>query len=429
MSTIAMCVENLGKLYKIGQRERYLTLRDVLTDRFRRAFSHALNHSRSTVKNDDYIWALRGVAFEIREGEVVGFIGRNGAGKSTLLKILSRITEPTEGHAEIRGRVGSLLEIGTGFHSELTGRENIYFNGAILGMKKREIERKFDQIVEFSEIGKFIDTPVKRYSTGMQLRLAFAIAAYLEQEILLVDEVLAVGDAAFQKKCLGKMSEVASEGRTVLFVSHNMAAVQDLCDRVIWLSDGRIVQDGTPSTVISDYLKTSSSTLTDRVWDDMATAPGNDRIRLHRASVRGENGSTLDQISVRTPIVIELEYWNLMPESNLELSLNVFNEQGVHVLRTMPIHEPTWHGRPLPPGLFRSRCFIPGDLLNDGAHRITLTFHGKQGTVIYTCHDILVFSVLDAREGWLGSWPGAVRPNLRWSTELISIQQTSSSGD
>ena len=292
-------------------------------------------------------------------------------------------------------------------------------------MRKREIERKFDEIVEFSEIGKFIDTPVKRYSSGMQVRLAFAVAAHLEQEILLMDEVLAVGDTSFQKKCVSRMSEAASEGRTVLFVSHNMAAVQDLCDRAIWLADGEIVEDGSAATVISNYLKTSSSTMIDRVWDDMASAPGNDRVRLHSARVVAENGIPLDHITVRTPLVFECEYWNLVPNANLEPSLSIFNERGVHVLRTMPLQDSTWHGRPLPVGLFRSRCFVPGDLLNNGTHRVTLTFLGKQGTVTHPPHDILVFDVHDApdlRGGFLGTWTGAIRPNLKWTTELVASQ-------
>lgn len=295
MTDVAIKVENLGKLYKIGARQnRYDTLRDRLTNIFTAPFKRskvkddsygrskpsalstplpakgstpsALSSSISASNsmphapcsqlpsNDGYIWALKDVSFEVKRGEVVGIIGRNGAGKTTLLKILSRITEPTEGQAEICGRVSSLLEVGTGFHPELTGRENIYLNGAILGMKKAEIERKFDEIVAFAEIEKFIDTPVKHYSSGMYVRLAFAVAAHLEPEILLVDEVLAVGDAAFQKKCLGKMGDVAREGRTVLFVSHNMGAVNHLCQRAIMLHDGSIFDQGSVEKVIQQYL-------------------------------------------------------------------------------------------------------------------------------------------------------------------------------
>ena len=260
MSDIAIRVENLSKLYRIGRREGDKTLRDILADAMYAAFraaASALGGRRETIgprSADDQIWALKDVSFEIQRGEVVGIIGPNGAGKTTLLKILSRITEPTEGYAEIRGRVGSLLEVGTGFHPELTGRENIYLNGAILGMKKVEIERKFDEIVAFAEVEKFIDTPVKHYSSGMYVRLAFAVAAHLEPEILLVDEVLAVGDAAFQKKCLGKMEDISGQGRTILFVSHNMPSIEALCQRAFLLKNGKVVLSGAPEVVINHYL-------------------------------------------------------------------------------------------------------------------------------------------------------------------------------
>src|SRR5579872_3697107 len=249
MSDAVIRVEGIGKRYRVGQRERYRALRDVLSNAFR-------SNGRRAPK--DFIWAVRDVSFDVKQGEVVGLIGRNGAGKSTLLKLLARITRPTVGHAELHGRIASLLEVGTGFHPELTGRENIFLSGAILGMSKAEIVRKFDEIVVFSEVERFIDTPLKHYSSGMGMRLAFAVAAHLEPEILLVDEVLSVGDAQFQKKCLGKMQEVSHAGRTIIFVSHNMAAVQTLCDRVIWLRDGRILQKGLPKPIVCAYLSESA---------------------------------------------------------------------------------------------------------------------------------------------------------------------------
>jgi lipopolysaccharide transport system ATP-binding protein len=258
MTDIAIRVENISKLYRIGGRqERYRTLRDTLVKNFTAPFLRlsSVLRGQSTTFSHGTIWALKNVSFEVKQGEVVGIIGRNGAGKSTLLKILSQITEPTEGYAKVYGRVGSLLEVGTGFHPELTGRENIYLNGAILGMKKAEIERKFDEIVAFAEIEKFIDTPVKHYSSGMYMRLAFSVAAHLEPDILLVDEVLAVGDAAFQKKCLGKMGNVAEEGRTVLFVSHNMPAVQRLCGNTYLLEQGRIIANGNSVEVVETYYR------------------------------------------------------------------------------------------------------------------------------------------------------------------------------
>ena len=253
MTDIAIVVEGLGKQFRIGSPERYRTLRDTVTDTLT-APIRFLRGDDSRNAPVETFWALKNISFDVKVGEVVGIIGRNGSGKSTLLKILSRITEPTEGHAEIHGRVGSLLEVGTGFHPELTGRENIFLNGAILGMKKEEIRRKFDEIVAFSEVEKFIDTPVKHYSSGMYVRLAFAVAAHMEPEILIVDEVLAVGDVAFQKKCLGKMSDVAGEGRTVLFVSHNMGAIQNLCSKCLWLKGGELASVGESATVIREYL-------------------------------------------------------------------------------------------------------------------------------------------------------------------------------
>jgi lipopolysaccharide transport system ATP-binding protein len=259
VSDVAIRVEGLGKQYRIGKRERYKTLRDMVTDTvsspFRRAYSVVRPSSRETRTASDLIWALRNVSFEVPQGSVVGVIGRNGAGKSTLLKVLSRITEPTEGRAEIHGRVGSLLEVGTGFHPELTGRENVFLNGAILGMRRAEIMRKFDEIVAFAEIDKFVDTPVKHYSSGMYMRLAFAVAAHLEPETLVVDEVLAVGDVKFQKKCLGKMGEVARQGRTVLFVSHSMASIASLCSTGILLHDGSVTRIGAISDVIDGYMQ------------------------------------------------------------------------------------------------------------------------------------------------------------------------------
>src|SRR6266849_2881953 len=296
MSDIAVKCEHLSKRYRIGEQERYKALRDVIADGLYAPIKWArtaldgrrmtvdgngagprssfLGHPSSVAGRSDHIWALDDVSFEVKRGEVVGIIGRNGAGKSTLLKILSRITKPTKGQAEIHGRVGSLLEVGTGFHPELTGRENIYLNGAILGMHKGEIERKFDEIVAFAEVERFIDTPVKHYSSGMQTRLGFAVAAHLEPEILIVDEVLAVGDARFQKKCLNKMQDVGQQGRTVLFVSHNMSAITRLCERAILVEEGRILHDGPSSEVVAAYLASGLGTTAAREWPDSANAPG-----------------------------------------------------------------------------------------------------------------------------------------------------------
>jgi len=429
MSEVVIRTDNLGKQYRIGgQQNAFRTLRDSLTDvfvaPFRRASKLLRGQPSGAADMSQTIWALRGVSFEINGGDVVGIIGRNGAGKTTLLKILSRITEPTEGFAEIQGRVGSLLEVGTGFHPELTGRENIYLNGAILGMKKAEIVAKFDEIVDFAEIDKFIDTPVKYYSSGMYVRLAFAVAAHLEPEILLVDEVLAVGDAAFQRKCLGKMGDVAREGRTILFVSHNMIAVQSLCSRAVWLNDGNVVQDGPVASVVASYMKSSMSNLiTERVWNEEDKAPGNEVIRLHRVCIRPDKGYPSDLITLTTAVLVEIEFWNLLPGACLNPNLHFFNEQEVLVFATAPVpaSEPKWCGRPLPAGLFRSVCHIPGNLLNTGVYRVRLFFGKDAHYVVYKHENVLRFEVHDVPErrgASFGKIEGAVRPLLRWITEL-----------
>jgi lipopolysaccharide transport system ATP-binding protein len=404
MSDIAIRVDGLGKKYRRGVEEY-----GSLVERFRRG------------KLGDEFWALRDVSFEAKVGEALGIVGRNGAGKSTLLKLLTRITRPTAGQADIYGRVGSLLEVGTGFHPELTGRENIYLNGAILGMTKAEVDRKFDEIVDFSGIEQFIDTPVKRYSSGMGVRLAFAVAAHLEPEVILVDEVLAVGDANFQRKCLGKMGNVAQEGRTVLFVSHNMVALQSLCERAIWLESGQIKQDGEAAQVISDYLQSGASSLTEKVWNDMETAPGNDIVRLHRVCVRPRDGSPSDRITMETPLVIETDYWNLVPDACLHITLHFYTEQQVVAFTSGSVGGTGWH-ETSPVGLFRSVCHIPNNLLNSGIHRILLLVVQNTDTAIYRYEDVLSFDVLDLRirDGtWYGKEPGAVAPGLEWSTEQL----------
>src|SRR5687768_2485010 len=286
--------DNLSKRYVLGTRQPY-SFRELLTGFFERG--------------DDagkVLWALRDVNFSVDEGETLGLIGHNGAGKSTLLKILSRITKPTSGSATIRGRVGSLLEVGTGFHSELSGRENIYLNGAILGMKRAEIEKKFDEIVAFSEIEAFLDTPVKHYSTGMHMRLAFSVAAHLDPEVLIVDEVLAVGDVGFQRKCLRKMRDVGESGRTVIFVSHDMQSIARLCRRAIWLKDGQLKSDGEAKHVVGEYLHEQSRTGAEKIWED--ETPGNEIVRLRAVRVRDEGGELTASIDIRRPVMIEMQY-------------------------------------------------------------------------------------------------------------------------
>jgi len=322
---------------------------------------------------------LKDVSFEIKQGEVVGIIGGNGAGKSTLLKILSRITEPTEGHAEIHGRVGSLLEVGTGFHPELTGRENTYLNGAILGMKKAEIERKFDEIVAFAEVEKFIDTPVKHYSSGMYVRLAFAVAAHLEPEILLVDEVLSVGDAQFQKKCLGKMKDVAKEGRTVLFVSHQLGAVKSLCSRAIQIRGGELVEDGEPESIIDHYLSEGSIGISpERIWKNPEASPGDSQIKLQAIRVSNGSGEIKTVYRSSQPITIEIEFELFYEHSALFIGFDLINQSGVIVLRSCHNHQNGDDCQKIRHGLNRFQCIIPPGMLNNGVYfvapRIGLNF-------------------------------------------------------
>ncbi|MBO0724965.1 MAG: ABC transporter ATP-binding protein, partial [Blastocatellia bacterium] len=324
-------VENIGKQYRIGaRREPYLTLRDSIVKTFRAP----LARFRRNEDSGNTIWALKDVNFEVAPGEVVGVIGRNGAGKSTLLKILSRITEPTTGRVDLYGRVGSLLEVGTGFHPELSGRENIFLNGAILGMNRVEIGRKLAEIVAFAGVEEFIDTPVKYYSSGMYMRLAFSIAAHLEPEILIVDEVLAVGDAEFQKKCLGKLEEVGSQGRTVLFVSHNVPMVIRLCRRAILLEKGYLLEDGPSYYVTRRYLKSGTANPAERIWPDTQDAPGDSVARLRAVRVLDEQGRLAHSIDIRKPLFLEIEYWNLQSKIRPTAVFHVLNEDGVRLFAT-----------------------------------------------------------------------------------------------
>ena len=428
MSAIAIRAKGLSKTYRLGQLRPNLSLKSTVTDavaaRFRPvrpASTNTLAADGSPTSSDELVHALRDVSMEVHRGEVLGIIGRNGAGKSTLLKILTRITAPTAGWAEIHGRVGSLIGVGTGFHPDLTGRENVYLNGAVLGMKKAEIDRRFDEIVSFAEIDRFLDTPVKRYSGGMYMRLAFAVAAHMEPEILLVDEVLAVGDAAFQRKCLGKMEGIARESRAILFVSHNMSAVQSLCHRVIWIDEGRIVAEGNPRDVIGQYLQKALVPLTESIWNEPSEAPGSSGVRLRRVCIRPIDGSPRDPITLETAFLIEIEYWNLHAGARFHLELNVISEEGVLIFKTAALRRPEVVNGPLPVGLFRDVCQVPAHLLNAGVHRIELLVARDHVNIEFRKEDIVVFEVLETEtpRPWEGNWRGAVRPVLAWSTEQV----------
>lgn len=431
MGNVAIRVENMWKEYHIGrQQEVYKTLRETLINTLltpvRR--TRKLLHGQATgaAELDESIWALKEVAFDVQRGEVVGIIGRNGAGKSTLLKILSRITEPTKGQAEIYGRVGSLLEVGAGFHPELTGRENIYLKGAILGMKKVEIRRKFDEITAFAEVEKFIDTPVKHYSSGMYMRLAFAVAAHLEPEVLLVDEVLAVGDASFQKKCLNKMHDVGQQGRTVLFVSHNMPAINRLCERAILLDEGRVVCDGPAHQIVSTYLFSGYETTAMREWPDLAQAPGNDVVCLRAVRVRTEDGEITEAVDIRRPVRLEMEYDVLTAGHILVPSFKLFNEEGVNLFITFDL-DPAWRQRPRPTGHYTSTACIPGNFLAEGSFFVSALINTFSPPIIHVNeNEVVAFQVVDSLDGnsargdFAGRMRGVVRPLLPWHTSLIA---------
>jgi lipopolysaccharide transport system ATP-binding protein len=405
MDDVVISVENLGKKYSIRhQAERYTALRDVLADKaknlFRRNGRRHLISDRGPLTSEssrgtrEDFWALRDVSFEVRRGEVLGIIGRNGAGKTTLLKILSRITDPTEGRVRIKGRVASLLEVGTGLHPELTGRENIYLNGAILGMSRAEIKKKFDEIVAFAETEKFLDTPVKRYSSGMYVRLAFAVAAHLEPEILVVDEVLAVGDAEFQKKCLGKMQDVATrEGRTVLFVSHNMGAVNDLCSRCLLIDRGIVLREGRPDIVTRIYL-TQRGSKSSRV----TFVPNSKPVRFDALGVCDEEGEPHNAFDVRKPICVCMRLTLKEPTPGLHVSIAVFNDRGDKIF----YHSHAYTQAALrveEPGTHEITATIPGNLLVPGSYSINAALH-RPNVELYDFHEhVLGFEVEDTGSG------------------------------
>lgn len=427
MPETIVCVENLSKKYLIphGPAKRSDTLRDALMNAlrsFRRRLRHPLTSSNGSSRD---FWALRDVSFQVKRGEVVGIIGRNGAGKSTLLKILSRITEPTNGRVTLVGRVASLLEVGTGFHPELSGRENIYLNGAILGMTRTEIRRKYDEIVEFAEVQSFLGMPVKHYSSGMYMRLAFAVAAHLEPEILVVDEVLAVGDTTFQKKCLGKLEDIGRQGRTVLIVSHNIPLIVNLCKRALLLRSGTISAEGTPMEVADKYVNHEIVAGGNKVWPDPDTAPGTDVVRLHSVQVFQDDiyGPTAN-VNIAKDVRVQISYWNLKEGESLYAGLWIKSIGGVHVLSTstakgVSLTEDSWCGRSYPMGLFRSECVIPGNFFNEGRYTIS-PFLGKDPLITQVLEeDLLTIDVYDSgvmRKEFYGGWLGVVRPRLAWQT-------------
>jgi lipopolysaccharide transport system ATP-binding protein len=410
-------VENLSKSYRLGQIGTGTFAHDlnVWWAKLRGKPNPLLKIGQSDHGNRDgeEVWALKDVSFTVEQGEVLGIIGKNGAGKSTLLKILSRVTAPTSGEVKVKGRIASLLEVGTGFHPELTGRENIYLNGAILGMKRDEITRKFDEIVDFSGVEKYIDTPVKRYSSGMYVRLAFAVAAHLDPEILVVDEVLAVGDAEFQKKCLGKLEDVTHQGRTVLFVSHNMAAIKGICSRCIWINSGTLKLDGDKETVVTEYINSTTSIArltSQRSWENHSEAPGGNGVWLKSIVVNPVNESE-EMILTSTMLRCSFQFWNTSPGAVLNFSavLKTTNDVDIFNTTSTPIS--------MPAGVIEGTFIIPRDFLNEGLYKIRILIVKDKLQKLVDLDDAISFKVEDSsdRDGWYGRWTGVIHPHFDWS--------------
>jgi lipopolysaccharide transport system ATP-binding protein len=416
MSDIAIHVEKLSKSYQIthNAQRKYRTLQEDVVEFLKRPLSAASRASRR-----ETFWALKDISFDVKYGEVLGIIGRNGAGKSTLLKVLSRITKPTSGYADIYGRVGSLLEVGTGFHPELTGRENIFLNGAVLGMSRRVIQNHFDEIVAFAEIEQFLDTPVKRYSSGMYMRLAFAVAAHLEPEVLVVDEVLAVGDAEFQRKCIGKMGDVARSGRTVLFVSHNMAAVKSLCTRGLLLAHGQIASQGLIEAVVDEYIGSGSATNSEADWAEASSVATNAPAMLRAARVLNHDNLPSSQLPIHKPFDVEIEYEVLRSGSILNISLSIFDINGTYVFASPSNTDEQWYLKPHPKGVYISRCQIPPNLFNSGIFSVSVLLVEAGSFVIAQKDHAISIEMVDTgetRKGYFGFWGGVVRPMLQWNT-------------
>ena len=424
-------VQDVSKQYRIGTRRapHHGTLKETLSEAFRSAFKFTKHQNGNSPVGGERIWALKDVSFDVMPGEVLGIIGLNGAGKSTLLKILSRISEPTTGRVELYGRLGSLLEVGTGFHPELTGRDNVYLNGAILGMGRREIDRKFDEIVAFSEIEKFLDTPVKHYSSGMYMRLAFAVAAHLEPDILIVDEVLAVGDAAFQKKCLGKMEDVSeNEGRTVILVSHSMAMITSLCTKAILLEHGTLVRAGPPLEVVPEY--TTQGYLAPAYVDftKWSRRVGDDYAELLECYVRNSAGEIAGEIDIREPVAVSMRYRILRPKAIRSFYtyplFNFCSSTGDAVFSAMPRNNQL---RELEPGEYVATCFIPGKFLNNHTYFISLSLatcdkgvqpHFYQENVLsFQVKDPIEETLYETRNWYGGPFSGLTRPSLEWKLE------------
>jgi lipopolysaccharide transport system ATP-binding protein len=377
----------------------------------------------------DEIWAFKDIDLEINSGEIVGIIGKNGSGKSTLLKILAGITTPTQGTVAINGRVASLIELGAGFQADLTGRENIYLNGTILGLAKREINRKIDQIIRFADIGNFIDAPVRKYSSGMTVRLGFAVASHLDPEILLLDEVLAVGDAAFQKKCLDKIAEFKKSGRTIIFVSHDLNQVANICERVVWIEDGKIKKNGSSREVVNSYLGSVSEafdaelTVMSRDWPNVSTGPQNQSVSVKKVSVKNKEGKPANKLSTSDSFTIEVEFETKEDNVFCGMTLIFYDTGGNCVFGTIGNRESNWYGKPMPKGRYVSVCRFPANFFNDRWFDVSLNLFGRHFNDSCMTHKILRLQILDGaavRGDYYGHYDGTIRPLFDWSTDRKS---------
>ncbi len=425
MSDFAIKSEGLSKCYRIGLKAKEgVPLIEKVVGAFKQPFKNwahlrSLNNfKKEDLNSEDIFWAVNDLNFSIQRGEAVGVIGKNGAGKSTLLKLLAGITSPTNGRISIQGEIASLLEVGTGFHPELSGRDNVYINGAILGMSRKEIKRKFEEIVDFSGIEKFIETPVKRYSSGMKVRLAFAVAAHLEPDILLIDEVLAVGDASFQQKCMGKMQELIGHKRTVLFVSHNSAAVTRICDRVIYLQDGRLKMDGPSEKVMGNYLSEGRESPNIKEWTE-EEAPGSDAVKLLHVSINREKVSQFDVASVEEELFLQLKYQVLKPNTSLRCGASFFT-QGVCAFSALEPQEVEKEAS----GEYVTTLRIPSNLLAEGSYSIIISIVSHKGVKVRHVveMDAISFNMYDPQTGdsakgdYMTQLAGVVMPKLNWES-------------
>jgi lipopolysaccharide transport system ATP-binding protein len=436
----ALEVNNLSKLYRLFVRqETTKTTGNKLIQSIRRPVDNFRKYRSlyrfspeelsSTEPRPDLLWALRNVSFDVEPGTVMGLVGANGAGKSTLLKVISRITPPTQGTVVHRGRLSCLIEVGTGFHPELTGRENVYMSSTIMGMRKREVDAKFEEIVEFAGISKFIDTPTKRYSSGMTVRLAFAVMAHLEPEILVIDEVLAVGDAEFQRKCLNKMSGVGKSGKTVMFVSHNMAAVTRLCDRALLMRDGQILQDGSAAEIVHSHVTAGGHSTALKEWSDLETAPGDDKVRLREIRIITNSGGIVSgPLNADHDMGIQMTFDVLEPDQILNPYFTVISETGIDLFSTIDENQ-RFETEPRQPGRYIMTAKVPGGLLTEGTHYVRVVMRSfKDKYQPFSERDVISFNVVEDEKRWQGSgwWEGrpggVIRPQLKWTTEFVPTE-------